>query len=302
MGGTIFFNLNFDDFHPQLSPDFGGDPDSGNFILFRRLLAEFPELKITLFTVPNWIDRPRRIPGPWYHLKRALGLPIIHPLANEPFRLDKHQRWSDVVGALASAGRLEIAVHGYYHCNPWNYAHAQEFSHLEESQAYERIAQAEQLLGRCGIPFVKGFRPPGWGMSAGLIRALKRLNYRFISPFSPYLRLSRIGVFEGMAVPPQNWGLIDDPTLAVDLAATHGVVFAKGHIAPRYGVETMDGITPTRWQNLRRVLHELHDHFEVRFVTMSEYLSEQLRDSKTATLVDFAREPVAGSSLEACEV
>ena len=275
MPETVYFNLNFDDFHPQYFPDFGGQPDAGVFQLFRELLDDFPGLKITLFTVPNWIDRPRTWPRPWYWAKRALGLPIIQPLRGEPFRIDKHMGWCQAVRTMVTEGKFEIAVHGCDHCNPLRYAHSQEFADRDETEAFERVARAEELFDLCGIPFVKGFRPPGWGLSAGLIRALRRLRYRFISPFSPYLRLNRIGVFEGLAVPPQNWGIVDDPEVAVGLAEACGVVFAKGHIAARYGAETMDGITPKTWDNLRRTLHELHRRFDVRFVTMDQFLSDR---------------------------
>jgi len=124
-------------------------------------------------------------------------------------------------------------------------------------------------------------------MSAGLVQALKRLKYRFFSPFSPYLRLSHIGVFEGLAVPPQNWGILDESTLAVRLAQEHGVVFAKGHIAARYGTETMDGVTPRTWQNLRDTLQALQRRFDLQFVTIQEFLSEQLSHVTLETLLDM---------------
>lgn len=273
MSKVIYFNLNFDDFHPQLSPDFGGDPEKGVFRRLRKLLEEFPGLKITLFTVPNWIDRPRRGFRPWYLLKQELGLKVIKPYMDEPFRLDKHPAWCEAVRLMVEKGYFEIAVHGYHHCNPYLFAHGQEFVELSEAEAYTRILLAEELFQRCGIPFVKGFRPPGWGISAGLIRALKKLNYEFISPFPSHVRLSTVGILEGLAIPPQNYSIAQDPAVAVRLAEEQGIVFGKGHIVYQYGWERMEnGITEKTWQNLNNVLKRLNEQFEVRYVEIREYL------------------------------
>lgn len=276
---VVYFNLNFDDFHPQSSPDFGGDPERGAFRCLRELLHEFPGLKITLFTVPNWIDRPRIGPPAWYLLKQKLGLKVIKPYAHEPFRLDKHPAWCASVRSLVREGRFEIAVHGYFHCNPYLFAHGQEFVGLDEKEAYERILKAEEIFQRCDIPYVKGFRPPGWGLSAGLIRALKKLNYWFISPFPSHLRLSKVGFLEGMVVPPQNYSIAEEPAIAFKLAEEYGVVFAKGHMVYKYGNEIMEnGITDKTLRNLRYVLKSLNERFEVRYVTIGEYISVERRE------------------------
>jgi peptidoglycan/xylan/chitin deacetylase (PgdA/CDA1 family) len=267
----VYFNLNFDDFHPQVNPDFGGDPDRGAFRRLRHLLDEFPGLVITLFTVPNWQDQPRRGPRPWYLLKEFLGRPVVRPLTEEPYRLDRHPRWCAVVRDLSSQGRLEVAVHGYTHCNPSRYAHGQEFADADETEALWRLQSAEAIFREAGIPFIKAFRPPGWGVSGGTIQALKTLRYAVFSPFPSRLRISSVGTVEGMLIPPQNYSIVEEPQVALRLAAQRGVVFAKGHMVYRYGWERMEnGITDRSWANLRQVLRLLHGNFTVRYMSLMQ--------------------------------
>lgn len=273
MREVVYFNLNFDDFHPQRDPDFGADPSSGIFKMFLDLLEEFPGLKITQFTPANWIDRPRRGPRPWYVIKQYLGLPVVGTERGEPYRLDKHPAWCRAVKELVEQGRFEIAVHGYYHTNPRIFSHGQEFADLDAAEARRRITMAEETFRRCGIPFVKGFRPPGWGLSAGLFEALQELGYRFVAPFPSRLKFRQVGTLEGMAVPPQNYSIAEPPSVALQEARVYGLVFAKGHITYRYGSEVLDnGINERTWENLRTVLRLLNERYQVRYVTMSEYL------------------------------
>ncbi len=92
----ILLNLNFDDFHTQTDEegDFGGDLENGNFRYIKALWDEFPGLKITLFTTPNWIDRPYQYHHYFYHIRKLLGIrPVVPHHNGEPFRIDKHPEW-----------------------------------------------------------------------------------------------------------------------------------------------------------------------------------------------------------------
>lgn len=273
MKKVVYFNLSFDDFHPQVHPDFGGDPTRGIFKQMTDLLKEFPGLKITHFTPANWIDRPRVGPRPWYLLKQYLGLRVVGTEHGEPYRLDRHPEWCAKVRELVLANRFEIAAHGYSHCNPRRFSHGQEFADLDTDEAVRRLLLTEETFARCGIPFVKGFRPPGWGISAGMFEALRKLQYRFICLFPSRIRLRQVGFLEGMAVLPQNYSIAEAPEVALREAEHYGLVFAKGHVVYRYGWEILDnGINDQTWANLRATLQLLNERYEVRYVTMSEYL------------------------------
>lgn len=273
----IFLNLNFDDFHPQKDPDFGGDPESGIFLLFKKLLKDFPGLKITLFTVANWIDKPRQGPNFFFYLKEKFGFKVIEPYKTEPFRIDKHLNWSKEVRRLAEENKFEIAIHGYYHCNPYLFSHSQEFKNLGEKETEERILKAEELFKKMEIPFKKIFRPPGWGMSENLIKVLKKLNYKIISIFPSELKISKFGFLEGLLIPPQNFRILEDPKDVINIAQEQGLVFIKGHIVQKWGSEIMrNSINKKNWENLYKTLTLLNEKFNVNYVTLEEYLNINL--------------------------
>ncbi|MBI4374661.1 MAG: DUF2334 domain-containing protein [Deltaproteobacteria bacterium] len=260
----IIFNLNLDDFHPQTDEDgdFGGDLKNGNFGYLANLWNEFPQLKITLFTTPNWIDSPFTRSPIHYVVRRWLGRrPVVSPRTGEPFRLDKHSEWCAKVRGLVEAGRLEIAVHGYNHYNPNLSVHGQEFVGLDYEESKKRVLAAEEVFRAAGLPFVRIFRPPGWGVSKGMLLALKDFGYRVA--FSPS--------HERKA--PSNYSIKEPPELALVQAERSGAVFAKAHMCCRYGRETIEnGLNETHYQNIAGALRLLHSRFRVQYTFLEQIL------------------------------
>lgn len=275
MKKKIFFNLNFDDFHPQNDRwgDFGG---LGGNVQKRieELLNSFTDLKITMFTTPNWIDRPFLFSKYFYYLRFFLKIfPVVKPLAGEPFNLLKHPDWCDWVRKKVLEDRLEIAVHGYNHHNSHRVIHGQEFFDLESQNLEKKISLAEKLFDEAKIPFVKGFRPPGWGMSSCLISILLKRNYKFAGLFPSSYRLSKVGDLDGLKIIPQNYSINEPVSVALEQAEKTGVVFAKGHLAVNYGKEKMpNGLSEDNFNNLLSVISTLKESYDVQFVSLEEYL------------------------------
>jgi predicted deacetylase len=272
----ITVNLNFDDFHPQADADgdFGGDLDQGVFALLQSLWDEFPSLKITFFTTPNWIDRPYLHHRYFYHIRKLLGMkPVVPPHRDEPFRLDKHPAWCARVAALVKEGKLEIAVHGYTHHNPNSVIHGQEFDEITYADAHQKIHDAEAMFAAVGIPFVKIFRPPGWGVSLGMYEALQDLKYRAVAVLPSNSRTATIGTVNGMSAIPSNYSLNESPDIALREVRRGHALFAKGHMTYRYGMETIhNGITASSVEHIRTVLHALEQEYEVHYVGLADLL------------------------------
>lgn len=273
----IIVNLNFDDFHPQNSyfGDFGG-LEGENLKKITQLLDEFTDLKITMFTVPNWIDVPYTKHRYWYKIRELLRIfPVVSPNIESPYLLRKNKNWCQKVRDLVRNDKLEIAVHGFFHHNPYRSIHGQEFFNLNYEETKQRILLAEAEFNYNSIPFVKAFRPPGWGTNIYLPRVLKDLNYDMYATNSSGSKTCDFEYKDFLLSLPQNWSIKEDPQEALRLAEKYGRVFMKGHIAFKYGLETIEnGINEIHWNNLRNALHLLTQNYNVTFVTLQDCISK----------------------------
>lgn len=277
MRNKIYFNLNFDDFHPQDDNlgDFGGI-NGDIFNKLNLLLDRFPSLKITMFTSPNWTDAPFIFSKYFYYLKYGANFfPVVKELKDEPFNLLKHPDWCNWVKEKVVNKRIEIAVHGYKHYNPKRVIHGQEFFGINEKETKEKILASEKLFREAGIFFVKGFRPPGWGMSNSLIGVLVDLNYKFIAPFPSSYKLSKVGNLEGLKVIPQNYSILEPTEEGMMQAEKNGLVFAKGHLAYYYGREVIsNGLNDNNFNNIVSLISQLEEKYEVEYVSIMDYLNK----------------------------
>jgi len=273
-------NLNLDDVHPESSEhiaDCGGDMEKGVFKYILRLIDEFPKLKVTLFVTPNWVDKPSD-PRPIKFIKKVLRLKYTNKWEDEPFRLDKHEEWCEWLNDLVKKGNVEVAIHGLYHHRDSD-PHSAEFKDLDYEECKKRLILAEKIFEASGIKYVRGFRPPGWGVSEGLFRALRELDYSFISidPVSCGLSNNKIlrykvFVYKDLINIPQNWdikrGTIEE---AIKILGKYGILSAKGHIQDRYGRDYIgNGLNEESYENIRKLLLKLEEIEDVKFMKMKE--------------------------------
>jgi len=268
----VFFNLNFDDVHPEKSSniaDCGGDLEDGVFGYILELIGQFPKIKVTFFVTPNWIDKPED-PFPIKHIKKSLRVNYKNTWKDEPFRLDRHKEWCKWLNRHSK--NIEVAVHGYVHHNPnhgiW---HSQEFKGASYEESLQKIKNAEALFKKADLKFVKGFRPPGWGFSDGTLKALKEMKYTFIAVSPSRSRGCKVSHLSGLKNIPQNWSIREDVSKGLEMAAKCGGVYAKGHICDKYGKDYIgNGLNKERYEKIASLLEKLENDYEVKFVTMLE--------------------------------
>jgi predicted deacetylase len=121
------------------------------------------------------------IPGPWRLPALSKHEPLVRWLAERATGGDEIvlHGWSHRAGPAGSPMRrwtARLAARG-----------AAEFAALDEDTAYGRLLAGRDLLGSLGLP-TAGFTPPGWLQSAGTIRALRRLGFRYTT--------SHLGVYD----------------------------------------------------------------------------------------------------------
>ena len=282
-GGNVkYLNINIDDIHPETRnyiADCGGDMERGVFKYLLKLIEEFPKIKVTLFVTPNWIDKPND-PLLIKLIKKVLGLKYTNEWKDEPFRLDKHIEWCEWLNELVRRGNVEVAIHGLYHHRNSD-PHSAEFLGLSYEECITRLLNAERIFETSGLKYVRGFRPPGWGVSEGLFKALKDLSYVFVSldPLACEINVPRYEVseFNSLINIPQNWdiknGKIEE---AFEILKKGNILSVKGHIQERYGRDKLNnGLTEESYKNVRKLLIRIEDEgLDLRFAKMEEIAND----------------------------
>ena len=283
--GAIF-NLSFDDIHPESSTigtDCGGDMEKGVFKYLIKIIKKYPEVKITLFVTANWIDRAN-IKNIKFYIKRFFGMKCTRAWENEPFRLDKFRDWCSWLNSFEN---FEIAFHGLYHHRDKE-PHCAEFLDLDYYECLYKLKRSEEIFKNAGLKYVRGFRPPGWGVSNGLFKALKDLNYEFIACSADVkTKISKNAIsndagikgvsliypsyYRGLINIPQNWDIMHSSIKrAIEIVKLNGVIGAKGHIANIYDGEIIgNGLTEESFNNIMTLLEEL-EKYDVEYLTMRE--------------------------------
>lgn len=181
-GARFSFNLNFDDYSVKSlhnnNYDYGGAVGEGVNKIFTDLLADYPELKVTLFTVPN--ARFKNLAGTFYGRvgddRYSLSRPEYTPLINW-FKSHNTQ--------------VEVAMHGYDHLNPKTklFLAPAEFELMtNKNEIGSRLANGWAIFHKVGLE-IKGFRPPMWGVGHnsgfGLVKQLAAEDFSYVSCSSP---------------------------------------------------------------------------------------------------------------------
>lgn len=261
----VTFNLSLDDVHPEKG--FGLLKWDGPFQYCKKLIDEYPDIIITLFVTPNWIDLPN-VGFFKRQVFKILNKNYTRTWQGEPFRLDKHKEWCDWINSIKN---FEVCVHGYNHHLNKN-PHSAEFKDLDYKTALEKIKKSEELFKESGLKYVKGFRPPGWGVSQGMFKALKKMNYLFCASET---QGSSVKTREGILIIPQNWDISKDDIEKGKLIAKEGLLMAKGHIqSSYYGEDSGNGLTKESYVNIKKLLNSFDN---IKFSSMKNIASKHLK-------------------------
>ncbi|MFH1285259.1 MAG: DUF2334 domain-containing protein [Candidatus Micrarchaeota archaeon] len=260
-------NINVDDVHPESASDIAdcsGEQDEGVFRFLTLLGDEFPELKMTLFVTPEW--RYKKFAGRW---RRKLDFVFgsKYELWDETkFRLDLHPEWCSWLREKTRKGKFEIAVHGLNHYSP-RYPYSAEFQGASYEESNAKLEKAEAIFADAKLPFVRGFRTPGWGVSSGLLQALKEREYEFVSCYPNARELSAV---EGIVHVPQNWDATHLVAEARNIVKSGGLLSIKAHITKKYGSDRIaNGLDEVSYAKIRKLLQDVYS-WDVWFASMKE--------------------------------
>lgn len=254
--------ISFDDVFPAYSVD--GYYTSRNLEdsylgHLSTLLKKHPKLLVTLFTVPDWREK-NPFPSRWW-LSR---IPVLNkhcylsPTWSEStLSLERHPEFCNY---LRSLPRVEIAIHGLHHVSKGQPIF-QEFHNLGVNECLRRLKRAEAIFELAGLPYVKGFAPPGWDVSPELLQALNTQKYEYlasardleteITPDAvsngsgihglPLLYPARFPNTDIIHV-PTNWSITSTYERADRILELGGVLSIKGHAVKQgFGFTSVDG-------------------------------------------------------------
>jgi hypothetical protein len=252
-----------DDVHPTTSAQYGDRALDGEATLgrVRWLLERHPQLRVTLFTTPDWRSRgvaPERrvlssVPGV-RHLVYA-----TRPWPRGTLRIDRHQAF---VRALSSLPRTELALHGLHHVGRGPRG-VVECEGLSRAQGRRLINAGRRIMARAGLPVVNGFGPPAWHAPDALLDAMTDLSLAFVSsardldtPVAIDARaagsgLTGVPLFKPAMLPrwplvhiPVNFQATSTMARAVDIVEAGGLLSVKAHYLERLGsYVALDGLT-----------------------------------------------------------
>lgn len=257
---AICFSI--DDIHPGTSRDAyeaGGDLGNGALGHVARLLDRHPQLKVTLFTTPDWREISSKITRPI-----VSRIPIVRDrvylsdvLPPGAMRLDRHPAF---VRYLKSLPRTDVGLHGLHHIHVGR-SILIEFQDQTVEQCVAILDRAMQIFHDADLPIVKGITPPGWNAPPALIAALPRAGLQFIgsardirTPVEPGVRANMSGLKDVLLFEPERLssGAIHIPAnfqatsrkeRAFEIIEAGGLLSVKAHIVKNFnGIIALDGV------------------------------------------------------------
>jgi peptidoglycan/xylan/chitin deacetylase (PgdA/CDA1 family) len=296
--------IGIDDVHPEPSldgSDCGGDLDRGALGLLENFLQRYRNVKVTLFVTPCHMFLPQ-----------PLGIERLHRIARsilgdiadcvfyrffirrfEPNRYDieKSKAFSLYLASLVKRRQVEIGIHGCFHFHVIP-PYSSEFKHLSEQETRRRIRIAVKKLARARISFVKGFAPPGWGVSRSLLKVLAEEGFIYIAGSADFMSPVHVKavskeaglkgvplifpsrVFSNLINVPRNWTPHrNDLNRALKIIELGGLLGIHMHVENEYhGTYLGNGITVQNIRRLEKLLDAIESIFggSVDFLTFSE--------------------------------
>jgi peptidoglycan/xylan/chitin deacetylase (PgdA/CDA1 family) len=213
---------------------------------------------------------------------------FIRRFAPSKYDVEESKAFSLYLADLVERGQVEIGIHGCFHFHVIP-PYSSEFKHLSEQEARKRIRIAVKKLAQAGIPFVKGFAPPGWGVSRSLLKVLAEEGFIYIAGSADFMSpvhakavskeagLKEVPlifpskVFSNLINVPRNWTPHrNDLDRALKIIELGGLLGMHMHVENKYhGTYLGNGITV---QNIRR-LEKLLDVIESIFGSSTDFLT-----------------------------
>ena len=244
----------------------------------RWLQERHPQLRVTLFTTPDWRTRDPYPTRRWLAripiVRDRVFMVDVHPRGT--FRLDRHESFCAM---LRGWERAEVGLHGLHHVTR-GMQPVLEFANRSASDCRRTIEEAMHLLDEARVPFIRGMGAPGWHAPSPLLQAMRDAGFKFIAsardletPITREAATNGSGMKSVSLIAPQRLdsGLVHFPVnfqatseieRACEILELGGLLSIKAHLLAESGAyRALDGLTPHYRDYLDRVFCTIEDRF-----------------------------------------
>ncbi len=284
-------SINLDDLHPEGQTssehlDFGYNFDGKFWKTMDTLVSEIPEIKITLFTVANWIDRSDFPSSIFWPLRKLYRRRRNYPADTFNLADPLYKDWIKKINSKQKTGNYEIALHGLHHHNDNSqFPASTEFIGLYPEETKMKIKKMLQIFTKSNIIHSKGFRAPGWGTTNDLTRELQKQNILYMANASDFITpvaekvTRKAGIKnEKLYEPNYHDQLINFVAncyphqyhRAVDIAKLEGIIIIHAHVAKTiFGLVSVDKLYIS---NLKKLISEIKKQTlnDIWFATLAQ--------------------------------
>lgn len=276
--------MSVDDVHPTAAADGArvGDVARRALAHLEWLLDRHPQLRVTLFTTPDWRSRSAHPTRRWRHRLPVLrqGCYASDVLPRGTLRLDRHH---DFVTDLRGLRGVDFGIHGLHHVRRGP-AHLQEYHGRSAWRCRRMLVEAQRIFASAALPIVPGLTPPAWTAPPALLTAMADLDMRFVSsardldtPIAPDARTHGSGLRGVSLVYPQrlpygrlvhvatNFQATSSIERAMSVLACGGLLGIKAHLLKRFGpYVALDGLDRTYVEYLDQLFTRIEDEYAER--------------------------------------
>jgi hypothetical protein len=258
----------------------------------RWLQDRHPQLRVTLFTTPDWRTRDpyptRRLLSRVPFVRDRIFTVDVFPRGT--YRLDRYDAFCSLLREWKGA---EVGLHGLQHVRT-GLRPVLEFAGRDRDECRATLTEAMAIFDDARLPFVRGMCPPGWEAPPPLLEAMHDTGLAFVAsardlntPIADDALTNGSGLRGVSLIRPQRLepGVLHFPTnfqatstleRAIAILECGGLLSIKAHLLAQSGsYRALDGLTPEYREHLHRILSAIEERFgdRVWWTSMGEMAS-----------------------------
>jgi hypothetical protein len=210
--------------------DFNPNPQVDCLAVARELIEKYPDIILNFFTVPVY----------------------------EGICLHYDTRWIEEVKKFIDSGNIVLGVHGTFHT-------FREYALYDYPRSAIYLKHSHDKFNEAGLPFVKCFRGPYWGICEDSVQALIDMGYTHLYSHKEYTALNE-KYADKIKIVYYNWNL-KDAWLKLENPLDSDIVVAHGHTSKHTHLSCGNGI----WECYNKICDFIDSQENIEFLRIDQY-------------------------------